>query len=230
MLANNITLSFSAARRILQCQVVEQIRIMRNGAIQVTFRRTAQSSRCSTFLSHKAFEQDFIEFRKSGAKAITSVTPWIGSDNQFSVRSASMPDAPPYTVVIEGNRHTCNCPDHRRQRDANRENPVCKHGFAVMNYLAAPISARAGLRQVAKPQPIKRVLYYRVGPVIHTYLSVGSEEPKAFKTIREDELAWMLETSQAKGWKVVDATPVINAPSPRQSYDFVNTSRRPVHV
>jgi hypothetical protein len=226
----NLSVSHAAARRILKCEVIERLQVMRNGAVQVTYRRTAQSSRCSTFLSRKAFEQDFIDFRKAGAKGITNITPWIGSDNQFSVRSASMPDAPPYTVTIEGDRHTCTCPDYQKQQDAGRENPICKHGFAVANYLASPISARAGLRQVVKPQPIKRVLYYRSGSVIHTYTKVGNEEPKLFKTIREDELAWMIETSQSKGWKVVDATPVINTPSPRQPYNFVNTSCGPVYV
>lgn len=230
MLANNITLSFSAARRILQCQIVEQIRIMRNGAIQVTYRRTQDSTRCSTFISRKAFEQDFIDFRKSGAKAISNVTPWIGIDSHFSVRSASMPDAPPYTVVVEGDRHTCTCPDHQKQRDAGRENPICKHGFAVMNYLSAPISAKAGLRQVAKPQPVKRVLFHKAGPIVHTFTQIGNEEPKAYKTIREDELNWMIETSQSKGWRVVDSTPVVNAPVLRQPYDFASTSCGPVHV
>ncbi|MBD1865674.1 MULTISPECIES: hypothetical protein [Trichocoleus] len=226
----NISISNAAARRILKCEVVEQVRVMKNGAVQVTYRRTAQSSRCSTFISRKAFEQDFIEFRKAGAKALSNIVPWIGTDNKFSVRSASMPDAPPYTVVVEGDRHTCTCPDHQKQRDAGRENPVCKHGFAVADYLSAPLSARAGLRQVAKPQPIKRVLYYRSGPVIHTFIKVGNEEPKAYKTIRADELDWMLETAQSKGWRITDATPVINTPTPRQSYDFVNTNRGPVHV
>lgn len=226
----NLSISHAAARRILKCEVIERLQVMKNGAIQVTYRRTAQASRCSTFLSRKAFEQDFIEFRKAGSKSITSITPWIGSDNHFSVRSASMPDAPPYTVVVEGNRHTCSCPDHQRQRDLGRENPICKHGFAVMTYLSAPLSAKAGLRQVAKPQLIKRVLFYRSGPIVHTFTQIGNEEPKAYKTIREDELAWMIETSQSKGWKVIDATPVVNAPVPRQPYDFVQTNRGPVHV
>ncbi|MEP0872988.1 SWIM zinc finger domain-containing protein [Trichocoleus desertorum AS-A10] len=227
---SNISISHASARRILGCQVIERLQVMKNGAVQVTYRRTQDTTRCSTFLSRKAFEQDFIDFRKAGAKAITNITPWIGTDNHFSVRSVSMPDAPPYTVVVEGDRHTCTCPDHQKQRDAGRENPICKHGFAVANYLSAPLSARAGLRQVSKPQPIKRVIYYRSGPVIHTFIRAGNDEPKPYKTIREDELAWMTETSQAKGWKVIDATPVINAPTPRQSYDFVNTNRGPVHV
>ncbi|MBD2093597.1 SWIM zinc finger family protein [Trichocoleus sp. FACHB-591] len=227
---SNIFISNAAARRILKCDIVEQVRVMKNGAVQVTYRRTAQGSRCSTFLSRKAFEQDFIEFRKAGAKSIANITPWIGSDTHFSVRSASMPDAPPYTVVVEGDRHTCTCPDHQKQRDAGRENPCCKHGFAVATYLSSSLSARAGLRQVAKPQPVKRVLYYRSGPVIHTFTKVGNEEPKPYKTIRADELEWMLEAAQSKGWRVIDATPVINAPSPRQPYSFVQTSRGPVHV
>jgi hypothetical protein len=227
---NNFSISHTAARRILKGEVIERLQVMRNGAIQVTYRRTAQSSRCSTFLSRKAFEQDFIEFRKAGATSLKAITPWIGSDTHFSVRSASMPDAPPYTVVVEGDRHICTCPDWQKQHHVGRENPVCKHGFAVMNYLAAPISARVGLRQVVKPQPIKRVLFYKAGPIVHTFIQIGSEEPKAYKTIREDELAWMIETSQSKGWKVVDSTPVINTPSPRQPYDFVSTNRGPVHV
>lgn len=225
-----IPITRTAARRILDCAVVEAVRTMRNGAIQVTYRRTEQGSRCSTFISRKAFDRDFVEFRKNGAKSITTVTPWIGESNRFSVRSASNPDQPPYAVAIEGDRHTCTCPDWVGQREAGSSNPVCKHGFAAQNYLSAPIGAQVGMRQAAKPKPVKRVLYHQAGSVIHTFKQVGNGEPEFYKTIRQDELAWMIETSQRNGWKVFDATAVVNAPAPRQPYDFAQTSRGPVHV
>lgn len=220
----------TAARRILGCAVVEAVRTMRNGAIQVTYRHTEKSSRCSTFISRKAFERDFIEFRKAGARAITTVTPWVGKSDRFSVRSASQPDQPPYTVTIKGDRHTCNCPDWTGQRDAGSPNPICKHGFAVQNFLSAPISAQVGMRQVAKPKLVKKVLYHQAGPVVHAFTQVGNAEPKFYKTVRLDELQWMIETSQRNGWNVVDATAVVNSPATRQPYDFAQTSRGPVHI
>lgn len=121
----------TAARRILPfASRIEQLRQMRNGAIQVTYRVGCR--RCSTFVSRKAFERDFFEFRQQGAQTV-SVKRWpAGSyENHFECRSANNDRI--HTVKALAGLMICSCEDYQHQ--GSEKHPQCKHVMAVLSHL-----------------------------------------------------------------------------------------------
>ena len=85
----------------------------------------------SRFMSKKAFKQQFVDFRKAGAKALT-VTANLFAPNTFKVRNETKNTA--YDVLIIEQHITCDCEDYNAQLQAFGKG-VCKHGYAVLNHL-----------------------------------------------------------------------------------------------
>lgn len=104
----------TAARRILPFATrIEQLRQMRNGAIQVTY--LVGQQRCSTFISRKAFERDFVEFRQQSAQSV-SVKRWpVGSyENHYECRSVD--GSRTHTVKALAGLMICSCEDYQWER------------------------------------------------------------------------------------------------------------------
>ena len=123
-------ISKTAAARILPFALaIESLRQLSNGAIQVTY-RVAGGRRCSTFLSRKAFERDFIEFRIKGAESV-SVKPWGAGSyrNHFDCRTEGCDRS--HTVKLLGGIALCSCEDYEKSRG----NHECKHIYATLQHL-----------------------------------------------------------------------------------------------
>jgi hypothetical protein len=133
-MVSSLAINKTAAARILPFATrVESVRQLRNGAIQVTY-RVAGGRRCSTFVSRKAFERDFIEFRQLGAQSV-SVKPWGAGtyQNHYECRTAGGDRI--HNVKLLGYAVNCSCEDYEHQSDKVGLDALCKHGIAVLNYL-----------------------------------------------------------------------------------------------
>lgn len=121
----------TAARRILPFATrIEQLRQMRNGAIQVTYRVGCR--RCSSFISKKAFERDFVEFRQQGSKQV-SVKRWPAGSYQNHYECRSVDGSRTHTVKALGGLIICSCEDYQHQ--GGEKHPQCKHVMAVLSHL-----------------------------------------------------------------------------------------------
>lgn len=133
MISNNLIFSKSAALRILKFATkIEALRVFK-GSIQVTY--LTKNGRCSTFLSKKAFFQDFLFFRQEGAKNVT-VRCWRPGTYQCRYDCISPNGENTRTVDLSGGTASCSCPDHEEQyRILGKVRPGCKHILAVMTHL-----------------------------------------------------------------------------------------------
>lgn len=127
-------ISKAAAKRILPFATkIESLQVMRNGVIQVTY--WVGRRRCSTFLSKMAFYQDFLDFRREGAKSVT-VRQWGAGSYQTHYSCHSSDGKRTYTVKLMGGLALCECPDYEKQhQELGRVKPGCKHLIAVLNHL-----------------------------------------------------------------------------------------------
>lgn len=123
----------AAALRILKFATkIEALRVFR-GTIQVTY--ITKNGRCSTFLSKKAFFQDFLFFRQEGAKTVT-VRRWRAGTYQNRYDCISSTGENTRTVDLSGGTASCSCPDHEEQyRILGKVRPGCKHIIATLNTL-----------------------------------------------------------------------------------------------
>lgn len=122
----------TAARRILPFATrIEQLRQMRNGVIQVTY--WVGCRRCSTFISQKAFERDFVEFRQQGSKQV-SVKRWPAGSYQNHYECRSNDGTRTHTVKALGGLMICSCEDYQYQRGETKHR-ACKHVLAVLSHL-----------------------------------------------------------------------------------------------
>lgn len=127
----------AAAARILPFATkIETLRVFK-GSIQVTYRTTI--GRCSTFLSKKAFYQDFIAFRQEGAKTCT-VVEWAAwkydwtQNYRYDVTSDSKKTYMVEISDITGNTY-CDCADHDQQvKELGIGKVGCKHILATLNH------------------------------------------------------------------------------------------------
>ena len=111
-------MSKTAAARILKIKAsqVLAVRIMKNGAVQVTYKMNG--GRCSTFLSRKAFDRDALEFRIKGASDI-KVLSLVGNIAQaLNTKKGSL-----YEVDLQSRKCTC--------YDSAENGNICKHIHAV---------------------------------------------------------------------------------------------------
>lgn len=133
MISNNLIFSKAAAIRILKIATkIEALRVFR-GSIQVTY--ITKNGRCSTFLSKKAFFQDFLFFRQEGAKNVT-VRRWRPGTYQCRYDCISPNGENTRVVDLSGGIASCSCPDHQQQYDVlGKARPGCKHILAVMAHL-----------------------------------------------------------------------------------------------
>lgn len=133
MVSNNLIFSKAAALRILPFALkIEAIRVFK-GSIQVTY--LTKDGRCSTFLSKKAFYNDFLTFRQRGARGCTVIPFGAGCySGHYEVRSLKGENI--YTVKRIARIPRCSCPDyHQQERELGKASVGCKHVIAVVNYL-----------------------------------------------------------------------------------------------
>jgi hypothetical protein len=122
----------AAARLLPFATKIEVVRVFR-GSIQVTY--LTKNGRCSTFLSKSAFYQDFIAFRKEGAKSCT-VKRWLAGSYQNHYECFSGKGENIRTVRLVAGTVNCSCPDWERQRTELGKTAVgCKHILAVVGTL-----------------------------------------------------------------------------------------------
>lgn len=129
----SLIFSNAAALRILPYATkIEALRVFK-GTIQVTY--LTKKGRCSTFLSKKAFYNDFITFRIEGAKACTVQRWGAGSyQNHYDVFSSKSEKT--YVVKLLAGLGMCGCRDDNEQsRQLGKAKPGCKHIMAVMSHL-----------------------------------------------------------------------------------------------
>ncbi|BAS55369.1 hypothetical protein NIES2135_53460 [Leptolyngbya boryana NIES-2135] len=109
----------SAAKRILASLAtkIEAVRELKN-VVQVTYR--TRKGRCSTFISKKAFERDFVEFRKAGAKSliVETVKFQSGVFNVYNTEKKSQ--------YVVNTQFACTCEDYQQHQKP------CKHVYAVL--------------------------------------------------------------------------------------------------
>lgn len=138
----------AAAQRLLPFATkIESLKVMRNGAVQVTY--FCGTRRCSTFVSRKAFERDFIEFRQLGAHAV-SVKRWPAGSYENHYDCWTEGSARRHTTKLLGSIAICSCEDyaHQQKYGVGRH---CKHIVATLNYLgfdSMPDYLKARSRQV----------------------------------------------------------------------------------
>ncbi len=122
----------SAALRLLPFATrIEHLRQMKNGAIQVTY--IVCGRRCSTFLSRKAFERDFQEFRQQGAST-GKVREWRHSyKSHFDCHSEGSPQH--YTTKKLCGIVSCNCKDYQKQEVELGSRASCKHVIATLAHI-----------------------------------------------------------------------------------------------
>ena len=125
----------AAARILPYATKIEALRVLK-GSIQVTYK--TKNGRCSTFLSKKAFYQDFTTFRLEGAKTCT-VVEWAAwkydwtQNYRYDVTSDSKKTYMVEISDITGNTY-CDCADHDRQLEELGNAKVgCKHILATLN-------------------------------------------------------------------------------------------------
>lgn len=118
--------SKSAALRILpQAKTIEEVRPVR-GVILVCY--TTRHGRCATFVSRKAFANDFVEVRKTASEGLVSVKV---DDTTFRVASSKA--GRDYIVRVWPNAIACYCSDYEEQKRQFGKG-VCKHGYHVLNH------------------------------------------------------------------------------------------------
>ncbi|HEY9780896.1 MAG TPA: hypothetical protein V6D09_12245 [Leptolyngbyaceae cyanobacterium] len=122
----------SALRILPYATKIEALRVFK-GSIQVTY--STKNGRCSTFLSKKAFYNDFITFRIEGALSCTVKRWGAGSyQNRYDVFSSKSEKI--YVVELVAGTAMCSCPDHdQQQKHLGKAKPGCKHILSVMSQL-----------------------------------------------------------------------------------------------
>lgn len=114
---------------------VEVIRQLKNRAIQLTYR--IGKAVCSTFVSAKAFEQDFESYRREGASQV-EVRRWGAGSYQNHYDCKTEGSDRTHVVKLMGGIALCSCEDYQKQLDSPRasgDKPICKHAIATLNYL-----------------------------------------------------------------------------------------------
>lgn len=89
------------------------------------------------FMSKAQFKAEFVAFRRKAAQAL-KVTRHLLDAHKFGVRNEAKGSL--YEVEVTPTAIACQCQDYQQQLEAFGRG-VCKHGFAVMNYLGYPTLA-----------------------------------------------------------------------------------------
>ena len=127
--------SKAAATRILKADpsitklgTIWEVRELKN-AVLVLYAHNRK--RCSTFISYKKFQQDFIQLRQNGAKQPNTVTTLNRVSGSFLVQFESSDRA--YCTTINHTGYACSCDDFQGQieRGNGFTKAVCKHVLAV---------------------------------------------------------------------------------------------------
>lgn len=97
--------------------------------VQVTYSHNRK--RCSTFISYKKFQQDFISLRQNGAKQACTIQTINRVTGSFLVQFESSDSA--HCVTVNQAGYGCSCEDFQNQT-ANGNGftrAICKHPLAV---------------------------------------------------------------------------------------------------
>lgn len=84
------------------------------------------------FFSRKNFKKHFAAWRKEKGKSVAVEFDYFTglfsaiSERNFMDR---------YTLDLFPERITCNCKDQETQKEIGIKTPMCKHSYAVLNYL-----------------------------------------------------------------------------------------------
>ena len=136
-------ITVTAAFRILSAKLsefgqlvfVEKLKHIRGKLYNAVyrFRCGGKISRCACFIGLKQFEESFTTFRKENTANLL-IEPqsdcW-----EFKVYNTSKMTE--YKVETRHPSITCQCPDYENQlrRYGRSQEPVCKHGYAVLSFL-----------------------------------------------------------------------------------------------
>jgi hypothetical protein len=102
------------------------------------------------FLSKKAFYADFVTSRQLAARQI-KITKQLFSETKYTARNTVSDRT--YELVLENDRAICECRDYRDQIEFVGRG-VCKHGYALLNFLGCKTMAEYIEKQQPKPSPI----------------------------------------------------------------------------
>lgn len=118
--------SKSAALRLLpQAKTIDEVRPVR-GVILVRY--TTPFGRCATFVSRKAFANDFVEVRKTAGQGLVSVQV-----DGTTYRVASSKPGRDYVVRVFPKAIACYCSDYTEQKRQFGKG-ACKHVYHVLNH------------------------------------------------------------------------------------------------
>ena len=127
--------SKAAAKRILEADptltrlgTIHTVRELKT-VVQVTYSNNRK--RCSTFISYKKFQADFIKVRQNGANQPCDISTINRVTGSFMVKMHSSDNA--HCVTVNANGFSCTCEDYQNQvaNGNGFTRPFCKHPIAI---------------------------------------------------------------------------------------------------
>ncbi|TAN83535.1 MAG: hypothetical protein EYR95_18530 [Phormidium sp. SL48-SHIP] len=119
--------SKSAAQRIFDAEV-KKVQIFHN-CILVVFNK-GQGLK-PKFVAKRVFKAHFAEYRKASARQVfVSYKPIYG---YFRAPSSNLQES--YRIELFPRHLKCSCADWRTQEEIGIKSPMCKHAYAVLDYI-----------------------------------------------------------------------------------------------